>query len=262
MHGDETELQVLKEDGRPAQRKSYLWVQMSGCGPPVRLFTYAPSRSAKTAVALYAGSRGALMTDGYEPYDTVANVSGLVHLGCMAHARRYLVEAEAALPKAARPPDHPATQLLALIGELYGVEARWRECAAEVPVAQACALRHRLRQAHSVALIARLQTLLLTHLHDVLPQSLLGKALHYLHAQWPKLIRFLDDGRYPIDNNACENAIRPFVIGRKNWLFSDSVGGAQASANLYSLIESAKANGIEPYRRAIRGCRRRDPQRP
>jgi transposase len=248
VHGDETELQVLKEDGRPAQRKSYLWVQMSGCGPPVRLFTYAPSRSAKTAVELYAGARGALMTDGYEPYDTVASVSSLVHLGCLAHARRYLVEAEAALPKAARPPDHPATQLLAVIGELYGVEARWRELAAEIPAAPAHALRYRLRQEHSVPLVARLEALLLTHLHDVLPQSLLGKALHYLHAQWPKLIRFLDDGRYPIDNNACENAIRPFVIGRKNWLFSDSVGGAQASANLYSLIETAKANGIEPYR--------------
>jgi transposase len=126
VHGDETELQVLKEDGRPAQRKSYLWAQMSGCGPPVRLFTYAPSRSAKTAVELYAGARGALMTDGYEPYDTVASVNGLVHLGCMAHARRYLVEAEAALPKATRPPDHPAPQMLAVIGELYGIEARWR----------------------------------------------------------------------------------------------------------------------------------------
>jgi transposase len=248
VHGDETELQVLKEDGRPARAKSYLWAQMSGCGPPVRLFTYAPSRSVKTAAEIYAGARGALMTDGYEPYDTVAGINGLVHLGCMAHARRYLVEAEAALPKASRSADHPATQLLAVISELYGIEARWREGAADLPAAQAYALRYRLRQEHSALLMARLEALLLTHLHDVLPQSLLGKALHYLHGQWSKLIRFLDDGRYPIDNNACENAIRPFVIGRKNWLFSDSVGGAQASANLYSLIETAKANGVEPHR--------------
>ncbi|MGH7423258.1 MAG: IS66 family transposase, partial [Candidatus Methylomirabilales bacterium] len=82
----------------------------------------------------------------------------------------------------------------------------------------------------------------------VLPQSLLGKALHYLAGEWPKLVRFVDDGRYPIDNNACENAIRPFVVGRRNWLFADTVAGATASANLYSLIETAKANGIEPYR--------------
>jgi hypothetical protein len=140
--------------------------------------------------------------------------------------------------------------MLAVIGELYGIEARWRErpAVADEAAEQAYALRYRLRQEHSAPLVARLETLVLTHLHDVLPQSLLGKALHYLHAQWPKLIRFLDDGRYPIDNNACENAIRPFVVGRKNWLFSDSVGGAQASANLYSLIETAKANGVEPYR--------------
>ncbi|MBC8120194.1 MAG: IS66 family transposase [Burkholderiaceae bacterium] len=250
VHGDETEVQVLKEDGRPARAKSYLWVQMSATGPPVRLFTYAPSRSAKTAVELYAGARGALISDGYEVYARVASVNGLVHLGCWAHARRYLVDAEAALPKATRPADHPATQMLTVIGELYGIEARWREravVAGETPE-QAFALRQRLRQEHAAPLIARLEALLLTHLHAVLPQSLLGKALHYLHQQWPKLIRFLDDGRYPIDNNACENAIRPFVIGRKNWMFSDSVAGAQASANLYSLIETAKANSVEPYR--------------
>ncbi len=80
-----------------------------------------------------------------------------------------------------------------------------------------------------------------------MPNSLLGKALHYLSAQWPKLIRFVENGHWPIDNNACENAIRPFVIGRRNWLFSDTVGGALASANLYSLIETCKANGIDPY---------------
>lgn len=250
VHGDETEVQVLKENGRPAQAKSYLWVQMSGAGPPVRLFTYAPSRSAKTAAEIYAGAHGALMSDGYEVYAKVAAANGLVHLGCWAHSRRYLVEAEAALPKAARPPDHPATQMLAVIGELYGVEARWRERAVDTKetAEQALALRYRMRQEQSAPLIERLQALLLTHLHGVLPQSLLGKALHYLHEQWPKLVRFLGDGRYPIDNNACENAIRPFVIGRKNWLFSDSVAGAQASANLYSLIETAKAYGIEPYR--------------
>jgi transposase len=84
-------------------------------------------------------------------------------------------------------------------------------------------------------------------LPQVPPTSATGKALHYLHNEWEKLIRYLDDGRLEIDNNAAENAIRPFVIGRKNWLFSDSVKGVTASANLYSLIETAKANGLEPY---------------
>ena len=80
------------------------------------------------------------------------------------------------------------------------------------------------------------------------PGSLLGKALHYLDAQWPKLIRYVENGAWPIDNNLCENAIRPFVVGRRNWLFADTVGGAHASANLYSLIETCKANGVDPYR--------------
>jgi hypothetical protein len=240
IHGDETELQVLKEPGRAARAKSYLWAQMSGSGPPIRLFTYAPSRSAETARRLYDGARGALITDGYEVYANVAQAYGLVHLGCWAHARRRFVDAEAALPKAARTPAQPAAQFIAAIGELYAIEANAREVSAED--------RTGLRQQHSRPVLARIEALLLAQLHRVLPGSLLGQALHYLCAQWPKLVRFVEDGGFPIDNNACENAIRPFVVGRRNWLFADTVGGATASANLYSLIETAKANGIEPYR--------------
>jgi hypothetical protein len=240
IHGDETELQVLKEPGRAAQRKSYLWAQMSGSGPPVRLFTYAASRSAETARRLYDGARGALLTDGYEVYANVAQTYRLVHLGCWAHARRRFVEAEAALPKAARTSTQPAAQFIAAIGELYAIEANAREVSIEE--------RTRLRREHSRPVLARIEALLLAQLHSVLPGSLLGQALHYLAAQWPKLVRFVEDGNFPIDNNACENAIRPFVVGRRNWLFADTVGGATASANLYSLIETAKANGIEPYR--------------
>ena len=107
--------------------------------------------------------------------------------------------------------------------------------------------RWRERQQASVPVLARIEALLLTHLHAVVPGSLLGRALHYLSAQWPKLTRFVRDGSYPIDNNPCENAIRPFVVGRRNWLFADTVGGANASANLYSLLQTCKANGIDPY---------------
>lgn len=245
LFGDETELQVLKEPGRTAQTKSYLWLQMSGSGPPVCLFTYSPSRSAKTALLLYEGASGALMSDGYAVYDTVASTSGLVHLGCWAHARRAFVEAEAIVPKAIRPPDHLATRFIAAIGELYAIEAKWREAE---PAMQTVEERLRLRQAHGVPALARLETLLLTNLHAVTPESKLGRALHYLAGQWSKLVRYVEDGRYPIDNNPGENAIRPFVVGRKNWLFSDTVAGAQASANLYSLIETCKANRVEPYR--------------
>jgi transposase len=242
LQGDETELQVLKEDGRAAQAKSWLWLQMSAGGaPPVRLFTYSPSRSAKTALDLYQGARGALLSDGYEVYAAVAQANSLTHLGCWAHARRRFVEAEAAIAKNDRRLEHPATRMLELIGGLYAIEQRVRddELAPEA--------HHALRQSESAAVIARIQAHWQAHLHATLPQSLLGKALHYLCGEWPKLVRFLEDARYPLDNNAAENAIRPFVIGRKNWLFSDTVAGARASANLYSLIETAKANGIEPY---------------
>jgi hypothetical protein len=103
------------------------------------------------------------------------------------------------------------------------------------------------RREHSRPLIDSIEALVLAHLHAVAPESLLGKALHYLHGQWPKLTRFLEHGDIPLDNNLAENAIRPFVVGRKNWLFSDTVAGAKASANLYSLIETAKACAVEPY---------------
>ncbi len=239
--GDETELQVLKEPGRAARTKSYLWAQMSGAGPPIRLFSYRNSRSTRTALDLYEGARGALVSDGYDVYANVAHANGLTHLGCWAHARRRFVEAEAALPKSARGPEQPATQFIAAIGTLYAIEkeAHEKNMSAEQ--------RGALRVEKSRPVIERIQALLLAHQGSVLPQSLLGKALTYLAGEWPKLVRFVNDGRYPIDNNACENAIRPFVVGRRNWLFADSVGGANASANLYSLIETAKANGIDPY---------------
>ena len=239
--GDETVIQVLKEPGRAAQTKSYLWAQMSGSGPPVRLFHYAPGRSGTHATNLYAGIKpgAVLMTDGYEVYNGIAASNALIHLGCWAHCRRYFVEAEAVIPKQARGPDQPATQFIAAIAELYAIESKARDLSAEK--------RRQLRSEHSRPVLARIEDLLLRHLHSVLPGSLLGKALHYLSSQWSKLIRYVESGAYPIDNNACENAIRPFVVGRRNWLFSDTVGGANASANLYSLIETCKANRIDPY---------------
>lgn len=242
VFGDETVIQVLKESGRAAQRKSYLWAQMNGTGPPVRLFGYAPGRGGTHAEQLYAGMRkgAVLMSDGYEVYNGIAHAHRLIHLGCWAHARRYFVEAEAILPKPARRPDQLATQFIAAIARLYAVEAKAR--------GKTVADRAQLREAASRPILAEIQHLLVTHRHRVTPGSLLGKALHYLEAQWPKLIRYVEHGAWPIDNNLCENAIRPFVVGRRNWLFADTVAGANASANIYSLIETCKANGVDPYR--------------
>lgn len=250
VFGDETTVQVLKEPGRAAQAKSYMWVQMTegsgpqGTGPPIRLFGYSPSRSTDAAVKMYAGLRegAVLMTDGYEVYDKIEKASRLVHLGCWAHARRYMVDALQALPKNARGPEQPAVQFVELIAKLYAVESRARKL--EMDAQQ----RLHQRQEHSVPVIEAIKALLLAHLHAVVPGSALGKALHYFSSQWPKLVRYADDGRYPIDNNPCENSIRPFVVGRKGWLFSDTVAGANASANLYSLVQTCKANGIDSYR--------------
>ena len=248
--GDETRVQVLKEPGRAAQTQSFMWAQMTdgsgptGTGPPIRLFGYSPSRSAGAAQDLYAGIRvgSVLMSDGYEVYNQIARLHQLVHLGCWAHCRRYFIEALDALPKHARTSEQPAVQFIELIGQLYAVESRADDCKMD-PQA-----RLDERQRHSVPVLERIQALLLTYLHAVVPGSLLGKALHYLSAQWLKLSRFVTDGSYPIDNNPCENAIRPFVVGRRNWLFADTVGGANASANLYSLLQTCKVNGIDPHR--------------
>ena len=250
VFGDETTVQVLKEPGRAAQAKSYMWVQMTegsgpqGTGPPIRLFGYAPSRSTDAAVKMYAGLRigAVLMTDGYEVYDKIEKTQKLVHLGCWAHARRYMVDALQVLPKNARTPQQPATQFVELIAKLYAVESRARNLGMDA------LQRLHQRKEHSVPVIEAIKTLLLAHLHAVVPGSALGKALHYFSSQWPKLVRYVEDGSYPIDNNPCENSIRPFVIGRKGWLFSDTVAGANASANLYSLVQTCKANGIDSYR--------------
>ncbi len=250
VHGDETEVQVLKEAGRKAQAKSYMWVQMTeasgadGTGPPIRLFAYSPSRSTQTARTLYEGMRpkGVLMSDGYEPYAAIAEQHRLVHLGCWAHCRRYFHEALQALPKEKRGPEQLPARFIELIGRLYKVEADARRDNLDATALQ------QQRQLHSAPVLAQIEALALQHLHGVLPGSLLGKALHYLTAQWPKLVRYVKDGRYPIDNNPCENAIRPFVVGRRNWLFADTVAGANASANLYSLLQTCKANAIDGYR--------------
>ena len=130
---------------------------------------------------------------------------------------------------------------MALIGKLYHVESVAKQ---EGLDAQALTVR---RQEQSVPVLKKIEALVLANLHAVAPKTLLGQALHYAAAQWPKLQRYVEDGKRPIDNNACENSIRPFVIGRRNWLFANTVAGANASANLYSLLQTCKVNGIDVY---------------
>lgn len=155
----------------------------------------------------------------------------------MAHARRRFSDAVKAQGTNKR--RGKAHRGLALIQKLYRVEKQAKKLTSDK--------RYEHRQRHAKPVLEELRIWLDRVLVQVPPTSATGKALHYLHTEWQKLVRYLDDGRLEIDNNLAENAIRPFVLGRKNWLFSDSVKGVKASANLYSLIETAKANGLEPY---------------
>jgi transposase len=238
LHMDETTVQVLKEPGKTAQSKSYLWVQRGGPpDQPIILYDYDPSRSQSVPMRLLDGFTGYLHTDGYAGYNAAVVANGLTHVGCMAHARRKFSEAVKAQGKKKK--HGKAHQGLALIQKLYRVEKQAQTFTPQV--------RHEHRQQQAQPILEKLRTWLDESLTQVPPTSATGKALHYLHHEWPKLIRYLDDGRLAIDNNGAENAIRPFVVGRKNWLFSASVKGVKASANLYSLIETAKANGLEPY---------------
>ena len=235
---DETPVQVLKEAGRRAQSKSYLWVQRGG--PPdgrVILYDYDPSRSGAVPQRLLAGYSGYLQSDGYEGYNAVVVANGLTALGCMAHARRRFDEAVKAQGKTKR--RGKAWRGLALIQKLYRVEKQARAMTPDE--------RDRYRLEHAQPVFDEMRAWLEAALPQVPPKNATGTALHYLYAQWDKLTRYLEDGRLEIDNNLCENAVRPFVMGRKNWLFSDSVAGVTSSANLYSLIETAKSHGLEPY---------------
>jgi hypothetical protein len=187
------------------------------------------------------------VTDGYDGYAPVCRANGITQVGCWAHARRKFDEVFKATginprktPKAKPPPKgSKAAHALGFIRELFAIERRIRNDDPET--------RYRVRHTDSAPVLENLRAWLDAHRPSVPPSTALGRALGYLDTQWPKLIRFLDDGRLELTNNRAENAIRPFVLGRKNWLFSASVGGAKASANLYSLVETAKACGLEPY---------------
>jgi len=237
IHMDETPVQVLNEPGKSAQSQSYMWVVASQAHHhPVVLYHYSPSRSQVTPNTLLADYQGALMVDGYSGYNGVSARPDVTRLGCWAHARRKFVEAKKVQPTKKT---GKADKALAEIQKLYRIEQQCKRLPPDE--------RQRLRQEKAKPIIDKLRLWLVKSIPQVPPQGAIGKALTYLNNQWPHLVHYLDNGDYPIDNNRAENAIRPFVVGRKNWLFSTSQAGARASANLYSLIETAKANGLNPY---------------
>ena len=234
---DETRVQVLNEPDKTPQSQSYMWVQRGG--PPNKAiiqFHYDPGRSADTAKGLLKGFEGTLMSDGYQPYRIVAKNQGLTHLCCWAHSRRKFIDAQKSQVKGKT---GKADIAINFIAKLYAVEKHTKDSNA--------AQRHHARQQTSAPVLQQFHAWLLKSQQQVPPKTALGKAVNYTLGYWSELSRYIENGSWPIDNNPAENAIRPFVIGRKNWLFSHSQRGAKASASLYSLIETAKANGKEPY---------------
>jgi hypothetical protein len=230
IHADETVVQVLKEDGKPATSESRMWLYASGAESQkaVRIFEYQPDRSGKRPEAFLKGFSGCLVTDGYAGYN---QVKGVTHCGCWAHARRKWREA---MPDGATVKTSKAAVGYQYCTKLFSLEKK-------APVKD--------REAYRRNVILPVLEEYFCWLNTLEPEkgSKLEDAVRYSLNQKAQLMEFLDHGDVPISNNLAENAIRPFVVGRKNWLFCDSVKGAESSAIVYSLVETAKANNVEPY---------------
>ena len=229
--------------GKTAQSQSYIWAQRGGPpDKPIILYDYDPSRSQAVPLRLLDGFKGYLQTDAYEGYGAVCRENELISVGCMAHARRKFDETLKA-QSSVDPNKQKSTlsaQALKQIQALYRIEREIKDLSSKEKT---------IRQKRSVPVLKGLKVKVWLDVNIIVvpPRSTLGKAMNYLSNQWGKLAVNTTDDRLRIDNNLCENAVRPFVMGRKSWLFANSVAGANASANLYSLVGTAKANGHEPY---------------
>ena len=236
---DETTLKVVESD----KATSYMWLYASGADSPagnipdteipnIVLYDYHNSRAGQCAVDFLKGYNGYLQVDGYQGYEqTQATL-----IGCWAHARRKFMEAKKGAGKKG---SGKADWALNHIQKLYRIETQLKDKTVEV--------RYLTRQEKSLPLLNQLHAWLMKSVQQVLPKTKLGEAIQYSLNQWEKLARYTLDGLLNIDNNRAERAIKPFVIGRKNWLFSQTATGANASAVLYSIIETAKANDLNVF---------------
>lgn len=233
---DETTVQVLKEQGREPGSKSQMWVTAgSDSGHKIILFNYSRTRNAQIPEILLEGFLGALQTDGYAGYNSIAKKNKLWHVACLAHIRRKFFEAAKETKSGGQ-----ANKALKIIKALYRIEKELRsqEMSDDDFVS--------IRREKAIPVLKKFRVWLDEKSKSVLPSSPLGKAVSYALSEYVKLVRYLKYAYLTPDNNVAENAIRPFVIGRKNWMFNDTPRGAYASATLYSLVETAKANGVEP----------------
>ena len=237
---DETPVQVLKEPGRSNTSKSYMWVFKGGPPEsPVLIYQYHPTRSGQVPGEFLKAYKGYIQTDGYNGYAALGRRPEICHVGCWAHARRKFIEVMKA--GSGKGKKGHAETAIDYIRKLYAVEKKGREkkLSPEELVD--------LRKEESKSILEEFKNFLNLLSGQTPPKGLLGKAVNYTLKNWPQLVRYLEKGYIRPDNNAAENAIRPFVVGRKNWLFSGNPTGASASCGIYSLIETAKANGLKPY---------------
>ncbi|MDP1573392.1 MAG: IS66 family transposase [Coxiellaceae bacterium] len=235
---DETTVQVMNEKDRKNTSKSYMWCYRGGNKDgPVIVYDYQETRGGYHAENFLSGFKGYLQTDAYSGYNWTLQNKDIVSVGCNAHARRNFAE----LVKISKTPGLAAEALL-FYKKLYKIEAQARDN--NLTPEQ----RHKLREKESKPIVDAFKRFLDHHLTKTSEQGKIGKAIRYCLNHWEQLSNFLKDGRIEIDNNLCENAIRPFTLGRKNWLFMGSPSGAKAGATFYSLIETCKANKIDPQK--------------
>ena len=239
IQADETTLQVLKEKNKKAQSKSYLWLRVSQEREPIVLLHYSANRSGNTATSLFKGFKGHLQTDGYKGYNAVANSEGVTQLGCWAHARRKFADIVKSGVSDTESKLY-AEEAIAMIAQLYKIEKEIKDFPPDQKL--------KIRKEKSGPIVEKIKTWLDDNFLKVQARSgAIAKAFGYLNNQFIKLSVFLEDGHLSIDNNNAERHVRPIAIGRKNWLFATSTKGAVALANWYSIIETAKANGLDPY---------------
>jgi transposase len=239
---DETRIQVLKEDGKTAQSDKWMWVTRGGPpSQPCVLFEYDPSRAGLVPERLLHGFSGTLQADGYAGYNLVCKNQNLNRIGCWDHVRRKFIEAEKAVDKTntKKVKTSKADVAISKIRKLYLIEKKIQ------PLEPA--EKQRLRQELSIPVLNDIKQWLDKNVSKMVKKSLTRNAIEYALNQWETLTGYCDDGHLNISNVLAENAIRPFAVGRKAWLFADTTRGANASGTCYSLIETAKANNLEPY---------------
>ena len=233
LMADETTIKILDKKIKGKTHTGYFWVYYSPLDKEV-YFDYQQGRGRAGPNDFLADYQGALQTDGYAVYDRFDLETGITLLGCMAHARRKFYNA--------RDNDRKRSEwMLGKIGQLYEIESLAREKGLTYSD------RFSLRQEKAIPILTEIESWLGQEILAVTPKSTIGKAIQYMTNRWPYLKRYVEDGRYEIDNNLVENAIRPIALGRKNYLFSGSHNGAKRSALFYTLVSNAKLQGLEPF---------------